>query len=72
MPAQPAWFHRLEEILALLQQAGARGNLRAQLAGGPWREALSDRHDRRRQQRVAGALRPARQNKNAAKILLLT
>ena len=44
----------------LPRRAGAMGHLRARLAGGTRREAAADRHDRRRQQRVAGALRAAR------------
>ena len=44
----------------LPRRAGAMGHLRARLAGGTRGEAVPDRHDRRRQQRVAGALRPAR------------
>ena len=86
MPAQPACFHRLDEILGTLRsmtsthldraaveklfrvrQRRARWCPRLWRPPTWWREALSDRHGRGRRQRVAGALRPARKNKNAAK-----
>ena len=44
----------------LPRRAGAMGHLRARLAGRARREAAADRHDRRCQQRVAGALCSAR------------
>ena len=78
MPSQPAWFHRLDEILGALRSMTSTHLDRAAVeklflpapVAAPtwWREALSDRHGRGRRQRVAGALRPARKNKNAAKI----
>ena len=44
----------------LPRRVGAMGHLRPRLAGRTRREALPDRHDRRRRQRVVGSLRPPR------------
>ena len=53
-------LNEVERGFAQSRPAGAMGHLRVRLAGGTRRETLSDRHDRRRRQRVAGALRAAR------------
>ena len=57
---KPGRAHLWRPAAALPRRAGAMGHLRARLAGRTRREAVPDRHDRRCQQRVAGALRAAR------------
>ena len=59
-PAQAGTSAPVASAAALPRRAGAMGHLRARLAGRTRREAVPDRHDRRCQQRVAGALRAAR------------
>ena len=81
MPSQPAWFHRLDEILGALRsmtsthldRAAVEKLFRVRQRRARWCPRLWRPPTWWRKLyligMVEGALRPARKNKNAAKIL---